>query len=201
MKKNFIHFFSLLVIFLLLEVSFAQPVMNEIYSRGVAGNLDWIEIYNPSETQIDISGYKIYDSGGQAGTKPKKLFPTGTIIPAKGFYVIITDTASFDGDLSGFGLSSGGETAWLEDAAGTLIDEIAFPAMPDVTQSYGRNPDGSANWELLNTITRGTSNVPTDVRDNLNLVSQYKLDQNFPNPFNPATTISYQIAQAGFVIR
>ena len=37
------------------------------------------------------------------------------------------------------------------------------------------------------------------LRNDLNLVSQYKLDQNFPNPFNPATTISYQIAKTGFV--
>lgn len=155
MKKN-------LNLILLLAASFAvmtlaQPVMNEIYSRGTAGNLDWIEIYNPAQTQLDISGYKIYDIGGQSGSKPKKLFPSGTVLPPNGFYVIITDTADYAGDLSGFGLSSNGETVWFEDASGVLLDSIIFPAM-ETTQSYGRLPDGGA-WQLLNTITRGTSNM------------------------------------------
>ncbi len=130
-------------------------VMNEIYSRGTSTNPDWIEIYNPNSVQVDLTGYKIYDNAGQGGSKPKKLFPTGTIIPANGFYVIVTD----DADPSGFGLSSSGETVWLENPSGAVIDNIAFPAM-DVTQTYGRYPDGSANWQLLNTITRGSSNRP-----------------------------------------
>ena len=156
MKKNIVLFFIALISLLFLEVSFAQPVMNEIYSRGVAGNLDWIEIYNPSESPIDISGYKIYDIGGSSGSKTKKLFPTGTIMPAKGFYVIITDTIDFPGDLSGFGLSSGGEAVWLENASGTVIDTVVFLAMT-TTQTYGRHPDGGI-WQILNNITRGSSN-------------------------------------------
>lgn len=157
MKKLLLKHMVFIFTFFSIQTSFAQPVMNEIFSRGTPGNLDWIEIYNPALTSVDISGYKIYDIGGQSGTKPKKLFPTGTVIQPKGFYVIITDTADFPGDPSGFGLSSNGETVWFEDAAGILLDSISFPAM-GTTQSYGRMPDGGS-WELLNTITRGASNM------------------------------------------
>jgi hypothetical protein len=168
-------------------------VMNEIYSRGVAGNLDWIEIYNSVSASVNISGYRIYDIGGQGKTKPKKPFPVGTIIPSKGFYVIITDTASFTGDLSGFGLSSTGETAWLEDTTtATLADSITFAAM-DVTQSYGRYPDGG-DWKLLNTITRGTSNsAATAVETRLEVPMSFALEQNYPNPFNPSTCITFAL--------
>lgn len=134
-------------------------LMNEIYSRGTAGNLDWIEIYNPNPIQVSLTGYKIYDVGGQSGTKPKKEFPSSAVIPAYGFYVIITDTADFVGDQSGFGLSSSGEEVWLENPTGVVIDNVTFLAM-STTQTYGRLPDGSANWQLLNTITRGTPNQP-----------------------------------------
>lgn len=130
-------------------------VMNEIYSRGDATNPDWIEVYNPNAAPVNIGGYKIYDNGGNAGTKPKMEFPAGTILNAKGFYVIVTA----DGSEADFGLSSGGEEVWLEDATGTVIDNVLFPAM-DITQSYGRYPDGNQNWQLLNTITRGTANQP-----------------------------------------
>lgn len=84
----------------------------------------------------------------------KKAFPAGASIPARGFYVINTEGS---GDPSDFGLSSAGETVWFEKPDGTLADQITFPAM-EVTQSYGRKPDGSENWQLLNTITKGTSN-------------------------------------------
>ncbi|MFO7617369.1 MAG: lamin tail domain-containing protein, partial [Bacteroidales bacterium] len=131
-------------------------LMNEIYSRGTVEAPDWIELYNPSNRDVDISGYKIYDSGGNAGTKPKKEVPAGTTIPAGGFYVIVTD----DAEESGFGLSSGGEQVWLENGAGTVIDNISFLAMSE-TESYGRFPDGSANWQLLPVITRGGSNRDT----------------------------------------
>lgn len=40
--------------------------------------------------------------------------------------MIVTDTADFEGDLSGFGLSSSGETVWFENASGTVIDNYAF---------------------------------------------------------------------------
>jgi len=128
-------------------------VMNEIYSRGTVEEPDWIEIYNGSDMAVNISNFAIYDNGGQSGSKPKLKIPDGTIIPAKGFYVVVTDVG---GD-SGFGLSSGGEEVWLENASGNIIDNVQFPAMEN-NQSYGRNPDGSQNWELLNTITKGQPN-------------------------------------------
>lgn len=127
--------------------------INEVYSRGTIGNEDWIEIYNPSTDQIDLSGYKIYDSGGLAGTKPKKEIPAGTVIPAGGFFVVVVDD-TLD---SGFGLSSSGETVWLEDASSILIDSIAFPAL-GVDTSYGRNPNGSTTWAMLTPPTKGVSN-------------------------------------------
>ena len=127
--------------------------INEIYSRGTVGNEDWIEIYNPSTSQIDLSGYKIYDSGGESGSKPKKEIPSGTTIPAGSFIVVIVD----DTTTSGFGLSSGGEKVWLEDATSAIIDSITFPAL-GVDTTYGRNPNGSANWVILTPPTKGLTN-------------------------------------------
>lgn len=131
-------------------------LMNEIYSRGTAEDPDWVEVYNASDVAVDITDYAIYDAGGQTGAKPKLKFPSGSVVPAKGFLVIVTDIG---GD-TGFGLSSAGEEIWLENASGSLIDNIAFGAM-DVTQSWGRNPDGGLEWALLNTVTRGSANSTT----------------------------------------
>jgi hypothetical protein len=128
-------------------------LMNEIYSTGTVEDPDWIEIYNASDFEANIGGYKIYDSGGQTGPKPKKEIPAETVIPAKGWFVIVVD----DGDESGFGLSSNGETVWLENAAGVVVDNVTFPALEE-TQSYGRFPDGDDNWQGLPTVTKGAAN-------------------------------------------
>jgi hypothetical protein len=166
-------------------------LMNEIYSRGVPTDPDWIELHNSTSSQIDISGYKIYDSGGQAGTKPKMTFATGTVIPAKGFFVVVTDIST-SVDPSGFGLSSGGETVWLEDKAGAIIDSVTFAAM-DTVQSYSRVPDGRV-WQLVNKRTRGASNgTSTAVQDQSPIAAEYALLQNYPNPFNPSTTITFAL--------
>ncbi len=173
--------------------------MNETYSRGAAGNLDWIEVHNNSAASIDISGYKIYDNGGQAGTKSKKLFPAGTIVPANGFAVIIVDTATFVGDTSGFGIGSGGETVWLENAAGVLIDTVAIPAL-GIDTSYARVPDGSNLMMKRTPVTKGFSNgTVVTVTNGRTVAREYSLEQNYPNPFNPSTTIRFRMASAGAV--
>jgi hypothetical protein len=128
-------------------------VINEIYSRGLPAEPDWVEIYNNSDVTVDISGYKVYDSGGSTGVKEKKQIPAGTVLQPRGFFAFTVD----DGEATGFGLSSGGEEIWFESPKGTIIDNVIFPAM-DVVQSYGRMPDGSSNWALLGTITKGAAN-------------------------------------------
>lgn len=179
----------------------AQAIkMNEIYSIGKSAShpdLDWIELYNSSSAQIDISGYKIYDSGGNSGTKPKMTLANGTFIPSKGFFVISTDIPTST-DPSGFGLSSSGEKVWLEDKTGAVIDTVTFSAMTE-TQTYSRIPDGGA-WKLVSKMTKGASNgTGSSIETKNEIATAYMLKQNYPNPFNPTTKFEYSIPKAGIV--
>jgi hypothetical protein len=170
-------------------------VMNEIYSRGTNYNPDWIELYNTSEEEVDVSGYLIYDNGGQSGSKPKKALPAGSLIAPEGFLVIVVDDTSD----SGFGLSSNGEQVWLEDRDGYIIDQVIFPAL-QTNQSYGRIPDGG-EWSILNWVTRGYNNWYDNIVEELPAFfpNQVILSQNYPNPFNPATTIGFHLPRPGQV--
>ena len=138
-------------------------VINEIFSRGTTSDPDWIELFNSSDNAVDISGYKIYDSGGQSGSKAKMTVPAGTTIVSKGYYVIVVDdAASANPTGSNFGLSSAGEEVWLESSAGYVIDDVIFPDMTaSSTISYGRKPDGSSTWEILTTVTKNKPNSAT----------------------------------------
>jgi len=166
----------------------APVKMNEVYSRGTTADPDWIELYNSSADTIDISGYKIYDTGGQSGSKPKKVVAAGTKMIPKSWFVIVAD----DGSASAFGLSSGGEKVWLEDSTGVVVDSVAFLAM-QTTESYSRVPDAGV-WQLSPVITKGATNGGgSGVTRETVVIDGFALSQNYPNPFNPSTTIEFTL--------
>ncbi|MCE7864259.1 MAG: lamin tail domain-containing protein [Bacteroidetes bacterium CHB5] len=122
-------------------------VINEIYASGE----DWVELYNSLETSINIGGYFIYDNAAA-----KYQIPAGTTIPAKGFLVLVCNDLG-TGLNTNFKLTSAGETVYLENASGTLIDRVEFPEL-SAGQTYGRYPDGSANLSISGVPTRGVTN-------------------------------------------
>jgi len=121
---------------------------------------DWIELYNPGPTSVDIGGMFLTDDLG----RPDKWRipddqPQRTTIPADGFVLIWADNDSNDPALhANFSLSSSGEEVGLFDADGvTLVDSVAFgPQSADV--SFGRYPDGGPEWGFMATPTPGASN-------------------------------------------
>ncbi|MFH0733222.1 MAG: lamin tail domain-containing protein [bacterium] len=146
-------FKNLFFLFLLFVASstFAQQLyLNEFLSTG---SPDWIEIYNPNNQDADISGWNIWDS---STLTDHYVLPASTIVPANGFLVLLCDDTN-TGLHTNFKLSSGGETIWLANASSVLVDTVAFPAL-NSGESYGRNPDGSPNFEIFTTPTQGTSN-------------------------------------------
>jgi hypothetical protein len=56
-----------------------------------------------------------------------------------------------------FKLTSAGETVFLENPTGTLIDRVEFPEL-NAGQVYGRFPDGSTNLAISGTTTQGITN-------------------------------------------
>ncbi|MFN0122274.1 MAG: CotH kinase family protein, partial [Blastocatellia bacterium] len=87
---------------------------------------DWIEIYNPGNATVDMSGMYLTDNV----TNPTKFrIPAGVTIPAKGYLVFIADdneTIQGPRHLS-FSLNADGEGVALYQTDGvTLIDSISF---------------------------------------------------------------------------
>lgn len=121
--------------------------INEVYAAGD----DWIELYNDLESSRDIGGFAIYDDATR-----KYSLPTGTSIPAKGFLILNCNDEGL-GLNTNFRLTSSGETVYLENAVGTLIEKVEFPAL-DNGQSYARFPDGSFTMAVTGNTTKGTSN-------------------------------------------
>ncbi len=133
----------------------AKIVINEICAKNTSfaaadGNFyDWIELYNPTESTVNISGYGLSDND----TNPYKFtFPDNTVINGGERLVVFCDSklAGLTGQLvAPMGLSTNGETVVLTDKDGAAVDTVTFGVMEaDIT--YGRVPDGSDEFAFMN---------------------------------------------------
>lgn len=131
------------------ESSFAGIVINEILTNSDWPDTDAIELYNPSEYFVDVSGWFLTDNVKE----PKKwAIPSGSVIPPKGYWVTYEDNdadSTNNGDLrpnyfgGAFSLSSLGEEVFLfsADAQGNLTGYThgcEFDALPTGI-AYGRS--------------------------------------------------------------
>ena len=129
-------------------------VINEVMSAPLDGEFDFIEIYNPGMTEVDMGGFILQD---EKGASEQYVMPEGTTI-APNSVVLFTQTQEGNPDGSfGFGLGSKGDKVVFLDNHGDLIDEVELPAMEDGT-SYARTTDGASTWAVTNTPTGGSSN-------------------------------------------
>lgn len=122
--------------------------INEIMSTG---SPDWVELHNTGAESIDLSGYKISDSGAEWTIESLS-------IEAGGYVAFDCDKSDVANVSTNFKISSGGEIITLFNAAGELIDEITTPDMSSqIGLAYGRESDGADNWVVLG-ATKGAAN-------------------------------------------
>ena len=110
---------------------------------------DWIELYNPTSSSVNLSGWGISDKESDPF---KFTFPSGSAIGAGQYVVIYCDSVmpEINGTYTAsFGLSTSGETLYLTSSDSSLCDSVEFPALAS-DQSYGRVPDGSATFAIMN---------------------------------------------------
>lgn len=63
-------------------------VISEIQTKGNGSNNAFVELYNPTNTSVDISSWSIQYRGGGAVGYDRKNFESGNTIPANGFFLI-----------------------------------------------------------------------------------------------------------------
>ncbi|HKQ38951.1 MAG TPA: lamin tail domain-containing protein [Verrucomicrobiae bacterium] len=124
-------------------------MINEILANTDAPLLDFIELYNYSPAEADLSGCFVTD---ERNTNIFRI-PNGTILSPGGFI-------AFDQSQLGFALSASGETVYFINSNATrVIDAIRFGGQATGV-SYGRFPDGAPSFHELSARTSGLANAP-----------------------------------------
>ena len=136
-------------------------VINEVYTfsnQSEIDDLDWIELYNTTDQDIDLEGVLMWESGG---SEEAWAFPKGSIIKAKGYLVVDSDKYGLLNDPlnhPAWGLSKGpDEYMVLANNDMTIIDEVKLPSLNE-GETYGRITDGSSDWQVFQTGTKGKKN-------------------------------------------
>jgi len=140
---------------------FAVEDLEDNQSGDASPYDDWFEIYNADSVAINIAGMYVTDNlEDLAQWQIPDTDPTKTTIPPGGFLVIWADNEPDQGVLhANFALTGGGEAIAIVESDGrTIIDSFEYGAQ-QTDYSYGRNPDGSDNWEVFAQSTPGASNT------------------------------------------
>ncbi len=108
---------------------------------------DWIEIYNPNNVPVDLSGYHLTDNLGGGSWQVPSTYPDSVTVPAQGFLLFWADNDEEQGVRhTDFKLGSSGETLVLLSRDNfTVADSETFPVQSEDV-SWGREEDGEGNW-------------------------------------------------------
>ena len=119
---------------------------------------DWVEIYNSTLQEIDLSGFGISDSIAQP---MKYRLPEGTSIAPGGYLVIFLsgNEGMHNGELHApFGLRAYEEDVVFSSANGRIVDSCSYSRM-DADVSMARTPDGTGEFAQSAQPTPGYPNT------------------------------------------
>lgn len=172
----------------LVVVQPANVVINELLSAnqtGITDNLgeleDWFEIYNPTNSPINLSGYYFSDDPEQRNKwVVPSTFPDSVTVSPLGWLLFWADADAPQGVRhADFRLSNNGEYLSIASPDGyTLADEIQWNYIAPDT-SYGRHTDGAADWVLFVVSTPEASNNTGTINVTENNENGFTA---FPNP-------------------
>ena len=134
---------------------------------------EWVELFNPAENNVDISGWKLSTTHDETVTV---TIPEGTKIAAEEFWVYTHNTQWLDNE---------DESIILQDADGNEIDrtDTTNDAKND-NRCWARHPNGNdtdsdTDWKFVSkySSTKGYSNTITVVKEDWELKEDLKIQQ------------------------
>lgn len=105
-------------------------VFSEIQIKGANANQDFVEIYNPTNSPVNLNGWSIRRKNSSCSDASLVSIPSGKSIPAHGFFLWSNDQGTFETDI-GADVSNGNNISenyslvlMMPDS--TVVDQVAW---------------------------------------------------------------------------
>ncbi len=162
MNKLFLSFFLLSFC---ISIN-SQVLINEYSCSNMNGitdaygeREDWIELYNPTTTQVDLTGWYLSD---KSTNLTKWMIPSGTIA-SNGYKMVFCskrNTVNGNQYHPNFNLSqTEGDWIILSNTFGNVVDSFKIVHMTKANHSVGRSTNGAADFKLFTTPTPNAANT------------------------------------------
>lgn len=146
------------------DTDYTGLVLNEICGNdGNAAEEDWVEIYNTSNSAINLNGVRLIKTDEDGVSEVLCVFSEGTTISGSAFMLKVKGI-DFTQGIS----NSKSVTIILQAPSGREIDkfdkdmEWGVDGNHVVGGSYSRIPDGTGEWTVVTEATKGVANKVTE---------------------------------------
>lgn len=162
-------------------------IINEFVSDPSDEDNEWVELFNKTPHNIDISQWYI-----EEGSETKTIL-LGTL-PSRGFFIIEKPRGN---------LNNSGDIIFLKDAHDTIIDQVTYGIWKDQDPAdnapEANDPNSTAriydgydsgndynDWNITATPTKGSANIISEEKKSTMVSIQYPkyiiINEAFPNP-------------------
>jgi len=178
---------------------------------------EWIEIYNTTDSTIDIAGWMIKDAGSDEHVISNDAMSI-LVVPGDYFVLARNGNEALNGGLvadyayTGFTLSNTEDEIILTDAADAIVDEVHYTnawifgnSIAMEIHDLESNNNVAENW-YASTVQYGDGDYGTPgtdwqgtvgIDEKIGIAETFLLHPPYPNPFNPVITIRYTIPVSG----
>lgn len=145
MHRIFLWQAVICLLFFCAPYSFAQTVvLNEIFANPENEDDEFVELFNNSDSEVDLRDWKITDLVKSYSITDSKISPKSFIV--------------FEKSTTSIALNNSSETVSLIDNLGNTIDSFSYEETIEST-SWSRVPDGTGSFSNNTSVTKGSNNA------------------------------------------